>query len=196
MKKTADLQLWTNEELLEAMAKLKRPGARLKYRDAIFNKNRGMVFAELEKSHLTPEVRQDISQELLMVLTQAIEYFDLARGVKFSTYLHVALHNRHKTCLSKLNEGPEPYSLALAAENLIDYNKKSDSFEIRKKIVELFQRNPATLPPRQIRIIRALYIDEPTLTFGEVAEKFRMKPDSVRRVAALGLAGLKEFNRD
>jgi RNA polymerase sigma factor (sigma-70 family) len=135
--------------------------------------------------------RAEIFSAAMLGLLRGIRYFKIEKGTKTSTYLTFAIRSAIKEMESKKPLPTVP--IGAVSEILISTNADEEK-AVTDSMETIIRQNLVGLPPRQIRIIRSLYVGDITYTFREVADKYGLTVPNVKKIAARGLKMLKEHH--
>ena len=126
--------------------------------------------------------RDDIAQELRIVLVKAARKFDASRGVSFHTYLHTAMVNTIRTLISQAQRHPDSTSLdktfadsEMLPVEIVEALSDETDFDEHLFADDLIEANGVTDQERHFVLLRmeGLTMGEITEDLGESAYKIR-----------------------
>lgn len=162
----------TREEEVALFNKLRhsKGHARLEVSNDIAERNMGLlkhVVAQWGERYPNIDYHL-IFSEANLCLFECVSGFDERQGNKFSTYLTIAMNNRIMRALGKLRrEGPS-VPLEYIAPELVTSAPK-DETQWLGPIKQAILDNKASLPPRDIRLLRAIYTNKEPMTIADMS---------------------------
>lgn len=141
----------------------------------------------------------DVFSELQMCLLRCVHKFNPDKHLKFSTYLNCSIndciHELTKKQLRK-NEILSDFGRSDPDSNDKDYQQKALGWidhislaehadQARRRvwaeyIQDLLKENRAVLPPRDIYLIRAMFLSENPISLGEAAVKLKVEVPAIK----------------
>ncbi len=119
----------------------------------------------------------DLFQEGLLGLFNAVSTFDNERGVKFSTYANVCISNKMTTALVKSNQSDKSNDLSINEfENDLYFDTPESILLEREQIAELFLEINSLLSEKEWKIFR-LYLTGST--YDQMARQLNLSPKVV-----------------
>lgn len=168
-------------------------------KDCIVRYNLPMVLNFIRKfngSNLSTE--EMLSEGNLMILN-AIEKFDIAKGNKFSTYLHYCIQNAFGKISKKKSKSRDmfPISLETYIENSdqdISESKESEGLSLIESLREIIEKNSANLSELELYVIKERYGLETSIrkTLAEVGDSIGKNSSNIHNVEKNALKKLRK----
>lgn len=146
--------------------------------DGLMCQHEGLVHFILRRQYRGGLIYEDLLQEGLIALWQAVLHFDPHRGVAFSTYAGVAIERRIWRVVARKSrpQGRLPYAPAVDARRVAEENLWS------LEVYMALRESVARLPDRLCHVIVAAYgLDgEPPRTLAAIGRQFGVSREMAR----------------
>lgn len=156
-----------------------------KAREEVIISYRPMVFWLAKKFHVPSDSYQDLIQEGMVALIEAVDRYDAKRGAKFITYAYYRIKGRMVNFLERSEaKAPKPIDIddRLYESNIASYDDEGWLIDLEAAI--------RSLSEREAEIVRA--IDLNGLSVKEVARKKGVDISYIYRLRRRAIAKLKK----
>ncbi|MCX7910022.1 MAG: sigma-70 family RNA polymerase sigma factor [Endomicrobia bacterium] len=188
----------------------------LQNRDIIFENNLEYAFnffkkilSQKSKKYYSEDIIEEKQQELALCLLKAIEYYDIRRKNKFSTYLGMWIsseyHSLNKQNFTDVSLEDEIYpednkgNKKLKVADTLVSNETIEIHEIfeEKNIIKVKKYILSLLPPRTEYILRKRFgLDtNETFTLEDIAKELNLTKERIRQIENEGLIMIREIIR-
>ena len=154
-----------------------------KAREEVIISYRPMVFWLASKLHVSPSSYQDLIQEGMVALIEAVDRYDSTRGVKFITYAYYRIKGHMINFLERSEaKAPEPVEID-------ETFHRRELFYDEDWLVDL-EEAMGSLTPSEAEIITAIHIKG--LTVKELARRKGVDISYIYRIRRKAIAKLKK----
>lgn len=158
-----------------------------KAREEVIISYRPMVFWLASKLHVSPDSHQDLIQEGMVALIEAVDRYDFERGAKFITYAYYRVKGHMINFLERSEaKAPEPVDL-----DSYVYQRETISIDEREEWLIDLERAIESLTAKEAEVIRAIDLDG--LSAKEVARKRGVDISYIYRLRRRAIAKLREI---
>ena len=158
-------------------------------REKLILANRPMVYWLAKKLKVPYNTYQDIIQEGMLALINAVDTFDVNRNIRFSTYAYYKIHGRMINFLQRVEaRAPIPVDSELLADDGTEH--MSGGADRREWSIDL-ENALSHLSDRESEIIKALILQGRIAR--EVADDKAIDISNVYRIKKRALAKLKSW---
>lgn len=151
-----------------------------------------LAYALAAKECTASGLDEDESQsKAALQLLKAIRHFDPSRNKQPSTYLTVAI----QTGLREMRAAQEPAALPLGVIASVAEKQEYEP-SLNERVESTINQNKAALSPRTIRLLRALYVRKPPLSFEETAKKYQLSVKQLKHIVETSLLALRNADEN
>lgn len=145
------------------------PQRKLELESLLMAKHRGLV-CSIARSLGCPT--PDARQEGMIALLTGIRHFRPSRGTQPSTYLYWPIYNAIKSWRSaQASEVAGGVPLEIVGPFAAAEEKTTNGYDTPDDVVRMLKYNTACLTPRDIALLRSLYMSDTPQTIAAAAEK-------------------------
>ncbi|MDO4987752.1 MAG: sigma-70 family RNA polymerase sigma factor [Synergistes sp.] len=160
-------------------------------REALILANRPMVYWLAKKLKVPYDTYQDLIQEGMLALINAVDSFDTERCIRFSTYAYYKIHGRMINYLQRVEaKAPIPVDEDVLAYDLSNASLMYNDTAGRDWSIDL-ENAMHQLSPRENEIISALIMEGRVAR--EVADEKNIDISHVYRIRRKALAKIKSW---
>ena len=158
-----------------------------KAREEVIISYRPMVFWLASKLYVSPDSHQDLIQEGMVALIEAVDRYDFERGAKFITYAYYRVKGHMINFLERSEaKAPEPVDL-----DSYVYQRETISIDEREEWLIDLERAIESLTAKESEVIKA--IDLGGLSAKEVARKKGVDISYIYRLRRRAIAKLRKI---
>lgn len=135
-----------------------------------------VIWVKANKMANSPTDAEDLAQEGLLGLLNAISKFDQSRNIKFATFAEVCINNKMKTAFVKNNKTELPVEdISEAQDVVIDDNPESILLQ-KERLEEIYNSIISLLSKQEWEILKLFLKDS---SYEEIAQQLAISPKSV-----------------